>query len=372
MLTLQLRKFNDLYSSYGLGAVKNLHLMLQLLLIGRTTNLWKLKDYVGLVLGNDQVQPDSHYKRLIRFFDEMSSDEAFLLDIQRRVLRVLCRLRFTHLLLDGTSWKRGGQKYHYMVLSVLACGVAIPIYWKQLGKIGASNQAERQELIRKALSLFDLRGMTLLADREYIGQEWFNYLKSTGINFVIRLRFADYYEAVDAAAGKSYQQMYDECKLRGKFVRKQFHLAGQPWFISMRPNPKATPGEEVLIFLTQIRPVCKTIDQYVKRWRIECLFRHLKTNGFHLEDLNLKPPPKSNLMMALLCLAYALSIRAAWNKQLVIRRIQYRNQTVFPAQSIFRHGLAFLTAKCRSLYRFVSFIISLGIPQNHVILKNVQ
>ncbi|MBK7407382.1 MAG: hypothetical protein IPJ40_04395 [Saprospirales bacterium] len=60
MLTLQLRKFNDLYASYGLGAVKNLHLILQLLVIGRTTNLWKLKDYVGLVLGNEQVQPDSH------------------------------------------------------------------------------------------------------------------------------------------------------------------------------------------------------------------------------------------------------------------------------------------------------------------------
>ncbi len=140
----------------------------------------------------------------------------------------------------------------------------------------------------------------------------------------------------------------------------------------MRPNPKATPGDEVLIFLTQIRPVGKTIDQYVKRWRIECLFRHLKTNGFHLEDLNLKPPSKSNLMMALLCLAYALSIRVAWNKQLSIRRIEYPNQTVFPAQSIFRCGLAILTAKCSSLLRFVDFLISLAIPQNHVILKNVQ
>lgn len=372
MLTLQLRKFSDLYASYGLGAVKNLHLMLQLLLIGRTANLWKLKDYIGLVLGNEQVQGDSHYKRLTRFFDKMSGNEAFLLDIQRRVLRVLCRLRFTHLLLDGTSWKRGGQKYHYMMLSVLAGGVAIPIYWKQLGKIGASNQAERQELLKKALELFDLRGMTLLADREYIGQNWFNYLKSKGINFVIRLRFSDYYQAVDAAPGKTYQQMYDKCRAQGKFVRKHFRLAGQSYFISMRPNPKATPGEEVLIFLTQTRPVRKTIDQYVKRWRIECLFRHLKTNGFRLEDLNLKPPPKSNLMMALLCLAYALSIRMAWKKQLTPRLIQYANQTVFPAQSVFRQGLAILTSKCSSLYRFVVFLISLGLPQNHAIFKNVQ
>lgn len=371
MLTLQLRKFSDLYSSYGLGAVKNVHLMLQLLLIGRTANLWKLKDYVGLVLGNEQVQPASHYRRLIRFFDEFSANDKFLLDIQRRVLRVLCRLRFTHLLLDGTSWKRGGQKYHYMVLSVLAGGVAIPIYWKQLGKIGASNQEERQALLQEALALFDFKGMTLLADREYIGQDWFNYLKSKGINFVIRLRFADYYEAVDAAPGKTYQQMYDKCRTQGKFVRKHFHLAGQSYFISMRPNPKATPGDEVLIFLTQIRPVRKTIDQYVKRWRIECLFRHLKTNGFRLEEINLKPPPKSNLMMALLCLAYALSIRVAWDKKETIRRIQYANQTVFPAQSIFRQGLAFLTAKCSSLSRFVDFLISLALPKNQSILKNV-
>lgn len=103
MLTLQLRKFSDLYSNYGLGALKNLDLMLQLLIVGRTANLWKLKDYVGLVLGNEQVQPDSQYRRLIRFFNDMSANLAFLLDIQRRVLRVLCRLRFTHLPLDGTS-----------------------------------------------------------------------------------------------------------------------------------------------------------------------------------------------------------------------------------------------------------------------------
>lgn len=75
--------------------------------------------------------------------------------------------------------------------------------------------------------------------------------------------------------------------------------------------------------------------------------------------------------MALLCLAYALTIRVAWTGKSAIRYIRYANQTVFPAQSIFRQGLAILTAKCTSLYRFVVFLISLGITKNHVILKNV-
>lgn len=371
MQTLQLRKFNDLYAEYGLGAVKNLHLMVQLLLLGRTVNLWKLKDYVGMIMDNVDVQPESHYRRLTRFFDTWSDCEGFLLELQRYSFRVLRRLHFTHLLLDGTSWKRGDQKYHYMVLSVLAGSVAIPIYWKQLGKIGSSNQEERQQLLTEVFKHFDLRGMTLLADREYIGKKWFKYLKDNKINFVIRLRFGAYYEAVDAAAGKTYQQMYDKCFLQRKFVRKHILLDGQSYFISMRPNPKDTPGEEVIIFLTLIRPVRKTVDQYIKRWRIECLFRHLKTNGFHLEELNLKSPAKSNLMMAIVCLAYAITIRAAWKSQDRIRRISFDNATVFPAQSIFRKGLALVTAWCASFDRFISYVHTIVGPVKHSIIKNV-
>ena len=179
MQTLQLRKFNDLYAEYGLGAVKNLHLMVQLLLLGRTVNLWKLKDYVGMIMDKVDVQPESHYRRLTRFFDTWSDCEGFLLELQRYSFRVLRRLHFTHLLLDGTSWKRGDQKYHYMVLSVLAGSVAIPIYWKQLGKIGSSNQEERQQLLTEVFKHFDLRGMTLLADRNILAKNGLNTSKTT-------------------------------------------------------------------------------------------------------------------------------------------------------------------------------------------------
>lgn len=371
MRTLQLRKFSDLYSKYGLGTVKNLHLMVQLLVLGRTVNLWKLKDYVGMILGNVTTLPESHYRRLTRFFDTCSAGEGFIMDVQRHCFKVLRQLRFTHLLLDGTSWKRGNQKYHYMVLSVLAGTVAIPIYWKQLGKIGSSNQQERQQLFAEIFKHFDLRGMTLLADREYIGKEWFKYLRDNKINFVIRLRFGDYYQAVDAATGKTYQQMYDKCYYQGKFVRKHILLDGQAYFIAMRPNPKDNPGEEVIIFLTPVRPVCKTVDLYIKRWRIECLFRHLKTNGFHLEQLNLKSVPKSNLMMAIICLTYSITIRTAWKSQSTIRRIRFANGTVFPAQSIFRRGLALLSCWCASFDRFIYYLHSIFGQTNHAIVKNV-
>ena len=55
MRTLHLRKFKELYTECGLGAVKNLHLLVQSLLPGRTVNLCKLKVYVGLALGKADV-----------------------------------------------------------------------------------------------------------------------------------------------------------------------------------------------------------------------------------------------------------------------------------------------------------------------------
>jgi hypothetical protein len=371
MQTLHLRKFSDLYSSYKLGAVKNLHLMIQLLIIGRTTNLWKLKDYVGMLLGNTEVKPASHYKRLIRFFEDWSSDELFLNDLQQYTFRILKRFRFKYLILDGTSWKRGNKKYHYMVLSILTGSVAVPIYWKQLDKLGSSSEKERQELFEEALELFNLKGMTLLADREYIGKKWFKYLKSKGLNFVIRLRFADYYEAVDKSKGKTYQQMYDKCLTKTTLVRKQIILDGEAYFISMIPNPKKGAEEKVIIFLTVIRPNRKTVDQYVYRWKIECQFKHYKSNGFNLEAMNLISTAKSNLMMAVVNLAYAFSIRVGWTKKDDIRSIKYSDGSVFPAISIFRVGITQLTSRAGCYSDFIRYLISMYSTKQHPFCKNV-
>jgi hypothetical protein len=74
MLPPQLCKFSTLYDSYGLGAVKNIWLLISLFLLACTVNLDKMKE------------------------------------------------------LDGTSWKFGAIKVHYLVLRVLIGNVTVPIY----------------------------------------------------------------------------------------------------------------------------------------------------------------------------------------------------------------------------------------------------
>ena len=245
MLPPHLRKFTELYESYGLGAVKNLWLLTCLVPIARTVNLFKLKDYVGGVLEKENSNPDSDYKRLIRFFQDWGGREDLLHDMMRMNLRFLRAMGFKTLAMDGTSWKLGNTAFHYLVLSVLVGDVAVPVFWVQLEKIGASSQAERKAMFEEASMLFDLKGMTLLADREYVGKEWFNCLKIKKIQFVIRLPMGDYEEDANASKGSSYQKMLHRCTKRKKLVSKRVCLNGEGYALdqSMLRKPESEEGE---------------------------------------------------------------------------------------------------------------------------------
>ncbi len=372
MLPPHLRKFRAFYDFYGLGAVKNIWLLTCLLLLARTVNLNKIKDYVGIVLNTGDRQRQSHYKRLIRFFQDWGDRKDLLHDLMRQNLRLLRLLGFRILIMDGTSWTIGEAKVHYLVLSVLVGSVAVPIYWVQLEKIGASSQAERKAMFEAAMSLFNLQGMTLLADREYVGKEWFKFLKENKIHFVIRLRIGDYFEDLNAAKGKDYGQMQSKCAGKNKVVKKQIYLEGQAYTMVMMPNPKLEANEPVMIFLTTLPNATKAAQLYVKRWKIECLFRHLKTNGYNLEDLNLKDPNKSLLMMAVVATAYILAIREGWKRRNQIPTQQYSDGSQWPETSIFREGLAILTTKCGQFLEFLAYAFKALNAKNHAIFKNVQ
>ncbi|MBK8922363.1 MAG: hypothetical protein IPM81_12810 [Saprospirales bacterium] len=87
MLLPHLRKFSELYDSHGLGAVKNVWLLTCLLPLARTGNLYKMKDFVGGVRKKPDTQPQSHYKRLIRVFQDWADRLDLLHDLMRHNLR---------------------------------------------------------------------------------------------------------------------------------------------------------------------------------------------------------------------------------------------------------------------------------------------
>jgi hypothetical protein len=119
--------------------------------------------------------PESSYKRLQRFFAGFAVSHAQVVGF---VLRHLPAGKGSWvLLMDRTNWKLGRSSINLLVVAVARGHVAIPIYWTCLAQAGASNTAQRIAALDAVLKLID-RGCIayLLADREFIGEEWFEYL----------------------------------------------------------------------------------------------------------------------------------------------------------------------------------------------------
>ena len=302
-----LDKFKESHPEWQEGILKNTLLMVALILDRQTVCLWKLKGSVGKFLGNTQTDSRSHYQRIKRWFWvclEQKYVWLILLETSAGLLKKMTEV----LIIDGTSWKWGGQTYHFLTLSVLYRGVAIPIWWIELGRLGVSNQRQREVLFIGALKVLKLMGKTLIGDREYIGVKWLKYLKDHQIKFAIRLRDKNYQEAIEVK-GKSIEKLEKKSKKHiGQVFHKPFELNGEGYFFVITAYKDRNGKVEILRLITTVPYAYKAVELYKLRYRIESLFKHLKSNGFDLEALHLQSPRKVRLMMALVVLAYTLSI----------------------------------------------------------------
>ena len=113
---------------------------------------------------------DSHYRRLQRFFKHVQLQPA---RIAQFVLAFLPDAPYT-LALDRTQWMLARVPINFLVLSVVHDGIAFPLFWQFLAKRGNSNTQERIELLGQFLKVLGSDKIDcLVADREFIGAEWF-------------------------------------------------------------------------------------------------------------------------------------------------------------------------------------------------------
>jgi hypothetical protein len=302
-----LDKFKESHPEWQAGILKNTLLMVALILDRQTVCLWKLKGSVGKFLGNTQTDSRSHYQRIKRWFWD-SLEQKYVWLILLETSAGLLKKMIEIIIIDGTSWQWGGQTYHFLTLSVLYKGVAIPIWWVELGRLGISNQKQRKTLFIGALKVLNLLEKTLIGDREYIGVLWLKYLKDNGLSFVIRLRDKNYSHAINSK-GKPIEKLEKKAKKRlGQVFSKRFELDGEPYFFVLTAYKDRNGKIEILRLITTIVYAKKAVELYKLRYRIESLFKHLKSNGFDLEALHLQSSRKVRLMMALVVLAYTLSI----------------------------------------------------------------
>jgi hypothetical protein len=131
------------------------------------------------------AKEESNYKRLQRFLREFEMPYA---ELALFIVKLLGVPGPYTLALDRTNWKVGAVDLNILMLSIVYRGVGIPVVWTVLSKAGNSDTSERTTVIEIFLDLFGAQNIAcLLGDREFVGREWFRFLKKHRIKFQMRL-----------------------------------------------------------------------------------------------------------------------------------------------------------------------------------------
>ena len=190
-------KIKVFFPRHTLPRIKKFILLMECILQSRTVSLYKCRDKVSQLSKGRITTINSSYVGLIRFF-KMKNIKDFIAGIRSMMVSVT-DLDLQYLIVDRTNWKRGAKNFNLLTIGNLMENVFMPLYWTQLDKRGNSNTEDRKILIEGLSKLIEksgktIKGSILLADREFIGELWFEYLLGKELSFVIRLRENMYFE----------------------------------------------------------------------------------------------------------------------------------------------------------------------------------
>ncbi len=210
------------------------------------------------------------------------------------------------LALDRTGWQtRAGHEYNLLILSVCLGDMGLPLFWSDLRSLGNSSPQKRIPLLESFINVFGLDHIRCLAgDREFVGKEWFSWLRKREIPFVMRLRedvcVSDSRGRMVPATNLFHGLRVGESVLLG--ARTIYHgLPGLSNLCAMRLR-----SGELLVLASQGIDDKEALAIYKQRWNIETGFQKLKTHGFHIESSRLHGDGK------MACILAALAIGAAW------------------------------------------------------------
>ncbi|MGM0496186.1 MAG: IS4 family transposase [Bacillota bacterium] len=279
---------------------------------------------------------ESNLRRIQRFFAGFVIDNHLIANI---VFSLLPQKPPYKLSLDRTNWKFGKTDINILMLSICYKGVALPILWTLLPKRGNSNSDERKHLLNQYIELFGTASIdSFMADREFIGGDWFDELIRCQVPFYIRIR------------GNM------KVRVPGKGVKKAFWLFNQLKVNqSLNYNGLVYVGEN-LVYLSGVKSFIRSENRYdiliiasfnkqdqafinyKERWQIETMFKAMKTSGFNLEDSHLTDLERISKLIALITVAFVWVYRVGIDKHLNIRKIKIKKHGR-RAFSFFKYGL---------------------------------
>lgn len=287
------------------------------------------------------VDASSNYRRIQRFMALADLSPRW---VAKLIFSLLPEKKGLVLSMDRTNWKFGKKNINILMLGVSYKNVAFPILFKMLDKRGNSNTNERIVLLEEFIDYFGKDCIDcLLADREFIGEQWLSFLNSNNIRYFIRIRnnfkiFCPRKQIKITAQHLFHNMKIGELRHYPKIVK----MHGEYCYVSGIKNIKE--GKIDFCIIVAFNKPEEALEYYEKRWQIETLFRGLKTSGFNLEDTHLTHLDRLEKLILLVMIAFVWCYKIGdfidrEIKPIVIKKHGRR------AVSVFKYGLDYLS-KC--------------------------
>ncbi len=285
-----------------------------------TVNLTKIAN--GL---NGRVDKRSNYRRIQRFLALFELDYGLMAQL---MLHLLPPQRKWLMTMDRTTGQFGRFTINILMVGLVYQGMAFPLFWRLLNKKGNSNTQERIALMKQVLGVLPVRRIhALVADREFIGQDWFSWLEQQSIPFAIRIRENAQLPRPTGRSGPVRRLFADLPVQHQRILRKPRPIYGHSLYLS------ALRLAEEYVIVVRFQQGAWGLEHYRPRWGIECLFAALKSRGFDFEDTHLNQAERIEKLIALLALAVAwaflVGLWLAQHKPLKIKKHGRKEQSLF-------------------------------------------
>jgi hypothetical protein len=296
--------------------------ILQALFLVRTVNLTQIAQAFS-----SSAKEASVYRRIQRFFKGFSFDMSF-------IVLLACKF-FTWgepcvLLLDRTNWKWGKSHINILVLSIEHLGIGIPIFWTVLNKAGTSSTKDRSKILKRVIQAIGRDKIrVLLADREFIGEDWFRFLIEQNIPFLIRIKQNFMVKGIRQEYLVPVVKLLDKLGHRKVIENYPITLRRHSLFVSIEHRKRA---KEPMIVVSN-QEFSSPLQLYRWRWGIETLFECLKSRGFRMEDTHMTDPRKIEKLLFILaiavCWAYKIGELQARKVPIVVKKHGRKFKSIF-------------------------------------------
>lgn len=150
----------------------------------------------------------------------------------------------------------------------------------------------------------------LLADREYVGDTWLEYLNRLNIEYYIRIRENFWVEIPSNGHMVKASWLFNSLKVNEwAFYSKIIRVNGELCYLSVSRiiNKENKPKLQIIVSFNKPH---EAQALYKERWQIEYAFKALKTSGFNIEDTHLTDIERLTKLLSLVLIAFAWVYKA--------------------------------------------------------------